>query len=320
MSGRHANQIWLVLLALVSALTAALLIRTLLLQVNRQVLTSLVPSLGAEPAILLAALLECVVVLGFMGALASVLEQTLAPGQDWRWLPRIAGLVGLLVIFVSLANLSALDKFGRAQLLVTLVWSLFAFWLSRGAGPFSMRLPTPWVVPVGRLPELLAMAQHLILGGLLVGLTAFALGISNFLKMMARISPELSEQVYLHGFKVGLLLAILLTPATRDVRTPLAIGFLVDWLGGLFLPAPVVPIVQFVSVVAATLATQQPFRTAWSLSVGMCAGRVLGRVLGYLLVGAEGVALLEPLMEVTLGVLMTAETPASSPHPSPEAA
>lgn len=305
MSEKTANQIWTVLLALVVALSASLLLQAGLFQVTAGMLARLVPSMGTEPAVFTTAFVSCLLALSFVTALAVLLGQTMQEDSDWRWLARAAGLTGLAVLAVSLANRSALNGAAWAQLAVVLAWSLLAFWLSRGAPPLEVRMPTPWIVPTGERSELLWMTQHLLLLALGAGLVAFSLGLSNFLMLMARIHPDKTPDVYLHGFKLGILLALLLTPATRYVRTPLVVGFLVDWLGGLWLPAFAVPLFQFGSVVTATLLTQNPFQTAWKLSAGMCAGRILGRALGFLLVGAEGVALMEPLAEVTLGVLAT---------------
>lgn len=307
MSARRADQVWLLLLALVLSLSASLLFQALLLTLGERLLTWLVPSVGAEPAIFFSGGLEVALCLVFILLLAGLLEQTLGEDSDWRWLPRAAGIVGIAIVLVSLTGWSRLDLYARLQLAVTLAWSGLAFWLSRGAAPLDLRLPRPWVVPTGRIPELIAMAQHLVLGGLLVGLTGYALGLTNFLQLTARISPTTSDSIYQNGFMLGLLLAIMVTPATREIRTALLAGFLADWLGGLYLPALAVPLVQFALIVAATLATQNPFPTAWRLSTGMCAGRLLGRAAGFLLVGAEGVLLMEPLMEVSLGVLTTSE-------------
>lgn len=304
---------------MLTALTGSVLLRTGLRIFAFKSLTALVPQLGPVVSINFAAACELLAVLLAVFALAVALESTVGEDRDWRWLVRLAGALGLVVVLVSLSNLSTLNVYARAQIAVTLAWVALSFWLSRGAERLRLTFPSPGV-PNEQVAELIAMTRHLLVAGLFFGLIGYALGVTNALKLLAGVDPTRSESIYQNGFKLGMLVALLLTPATRPVRTPLTIGYLIDWIGGFFFPEWIVPAMQFLSIVGATLATRQPFATAWRLSAGMCAGRILGRAIGFLLVGAEGVVMMEPLMEVTLGVVMTEETPASQPHPSPEAA
>ncbi|MCE7870629.1 hypothetical protein DYH09_09655 [bacterium CPR1] len=321
MNEKRANLVLIVLLGLVVALLGGLLIQALLRFVTEGLLKSLLGGAGLHLAILITAGADLVLVLLFIGGLAVLLPQTLfgptvaadrdePEGSEWRWLLRAAGVLGILAVLISLhtyaqpeALAPAAAKFAYGQLVTTLIWSALALTLALRADPLVARIPTPWEIPPGRLGQMVWLAQHLALGGLLVGLTLYALSVSNFLYLLSGVHPSLSQTLYAHGFKAGILLAMLLTLATRGFRLPLVTGFLVDWLGPLLFPGWMVPLFQFLAITAATMLTRSPFLAAWRMSTGMCAGRLLGRAVGFLLLGTEGVVLMEPLSEVTLGVL-----------------
>lgn len=321
MNEKRANLILIVLLGLVVALLGGLIFQALLRVVTESLLKSLIGGAGPHLAVFLTAGVDLFLVLLFIGGLAVLLPQTLfgptvaadrdePEGSEWRWLLRVAGVLGILAVLISLHTYSqpgalapGAAKFAYGQLGTTVLWSALAFALAWRADPLVARIPTPWEIPPGRLGQMVWLAQHLVLAGLLVGLTLYALAVSNALYLLSGVHPSLAQPLYAHGFKAGILLAILFTPATRGFRTPLVAGFLVDWLGPLLFVGWLVPLFQFLSITAATLLTRSPFMAAWRMSTGMCAGRLLGRAVGFFLLGSEGVILMEPLSEVTLGVL-----------------
>ncbi|GMU53659.1 MAG: hypothetical protein AMXMBFR33_28050 [Candidatus Xenobia bacterium] len=321
MNQKRANLILIVLLSLEVALLGGMMLQLGMRLLTESMLKSLLGSLGIHLAIFLTAGVNLLLVLLFVGGLAVLLPQTLfgptvaadrdePEGSEWRWLLRVAGALGILAVLISLHTYGQPGaippqavKFAYGQLGTTVLWSALAFGMAWQADPLVPRIPTPWEIPPGRLGQMVWLAQHLVMAGLLVGLTVYALSVSNVLYLLSGVHPSLSQPLYAHGFKAGILLALLFTPATRGMRAPLVVGFLVDWLGPLLFASWLVPLFQFLSITAATMLTRSPFVAAWRMSTGMCAGRLAGRAIGFLLLGVEGVIVMEPLCEVTLGVL-----------------
>ncbi|MEW6277971.1 MAG: hypothetical protein AB1758_05060, partial [Candidatus Eremiobacterota bacterium] len=149
------------------------------------------------------------------------------------------------------------------------------------------------------------------------GLTLYAASVSNLFYVMGLAHPQDSPLLYWWGCRLGVLAGLWITPATRGLRlaltTTLAVDFLVPWPW-------LVPLLQLATAAVALLwgrTGREALATAWRLSLGGTAGRILGRAVGFLLLGAEGVLVLEPIGEQFFAVL--AATSGQAP-PLPEAA
>ena len=311
-----------VVIALCFSLMASLLLKVLLLQMNLPILTSLATTsrvLGAMVSMMvgLAAIVPFVVGLRWLLPLA--LSDAVTPAGatadfrnlvPFRLLSLAFGVVGILVVIVSIFSLRELNqpywaKFcAYLQLVPTVGFSAAALLYPGHSG----KVRWGWLRhsdlegPESRLVWLLT---DLLCFGLFFGLLTYQASISNLLYIAGIARPELSDDLYIHGLRLGMLLAIWFTPATQGGRTVMTVAFLVDWLAEKVVDPNLVPLLQFVLVwiaLAPFHAREEGLKRTIRLGFGLCAGRVLGRVLGALFLGEEGPILLEPISELVVAL------------------
>lgn len=164
--------------------------------------------------------------------------------------------------------------------------------------------------PVGRIGWLVT---DLVCYGLLFGLTAYVLCLSNVLNLLFQLSPvDWADPLLLHGMRLGMLIAIWRTPITEGSRTLMSMAFLVDWLLEKIINPWFVPPVQLALVIAGIAPFYSfPFglKRALRIGFGLCAGRVVGRIVGALFLGEAGPVLFEPISEVVMAMWLLQTAP-----------
>jgi len=272
------------------------LLGTMLLQLGMRLFVAAFLTATGAAGVLPALALCLLAALGW-GGLQAWLWPRVVDDEEWRpWLARLLAATGTLTIMVSLHHFwfSGAHYSGtflvlcHLQLLATFAWVLMA-----------ARLPAEEV----EVPPVGASVGRILSFTTVGGLLAYALPLTNVARLYWGVSPEASPTWYLQGCALGTLLGVVTAPMAAGARVPVLVAAGV----GLGVTNPYLAVLLQLGLSALTLlpgrSGGEALAAAWRLTLGMTAGRILGRALGALLVGQEGVAVLEPLAENVVGVL-----------------